>query len=115
MPPLPLSPLKSPPLPGLSSLYIDSELQQLNGDIRRKYDEPRPLGSSLLDRLATVFRIATVSPTFPSPCLSVLQAALLGSVTPTRLTTDRSFIKNLLSLCEFREYLMYNINSNIFN
>lgn len=85
MPPLPLSPLKSPPLPGLSPLYIDSELQQLNGDIRRKYDEPRPLGSSLLDRLATVFRIATVSPTFPSPCLSVC-----SSSSPPRLSYSHS-------------------------
>ena len=83
---LPLPPLRSPPLPKQSSLLMDSELQQLNGDIRRKVEEPKPSGSSPPGWLATAFKAATVSPTPPLPFPSSLAVRSLSS--PARLSSS---------------------------
>lgn len=79
-PPPPLLLSKEPSLP--STVLSSHESQQLNGDIRRKVEEPKPSGSSPLGRLVTALRIATVSPDLPSPplpCQSILSAAVLSS------------------------------------
>ncbi len=97
LPPPPLVSSQSPPLSGLSSLHTDSQLQQLNGDIRRKVVEPKPPSSSPLGWLAAAFRDVTVFPHLPFP--SSLPVRSLGSLPPTRLTTERgSFFKSSLTL-----------------
>lgn len=63
-PPPPVSSRK-PSLP--CAVFPSHELHQLNGDIRRKVEEPKPSGSSPLGWLATAFRVATVSPHLPFP------------------------------------------------
>lgn len=107
-PPL-VSPQKPFPLWAVFPSHGLSELQQLNGDIRRKVEEPKPSGSSPLGWLAAAVWVATVSvpPTFPSlPFLPSILSA--GSVPSTRFTTERGSVFKKQSLPQQQLWVVVN-------